>query len=173
MNLQILSFSIGTALGSAGLVVAYIQWRRTKNVEKLRREQLLMAINRAKHLIMPINIIERVLLDDSIESKETLREWLWALYKGASDSYVSVVHNYLSFEGSFTFDDIKCAKKSGIITTNWEEHIWLSLVALRPENRKPGTNLPEFNLDQREWIVHFPRKEVDEIENQDAPKDKD
>ena len=41
MTFEFLSFFVGTALGIAGLAVAYVQWKQTKDVERLRREQLL------------------------------------------------------------------------------------------------------------------------------------
>jgi protein-S-isoprenylcysteine O-methyltransferase Ste14 len=40
MSIEILSFGIGTLLAVIGLVVAYIQWKQAKDVERLRREQL-------------------------------------------------------------------------------------------------------------------------------------
>ncbi|HEY0076706.1 MAG TPA: hypothetical protein VGB77_21665 [Abditibacteriaceae bacterium] len=83
MTFEVFSFLVGTALGVVGLSAAYIQWRQTKNVEKLRKEQLLATINRAKHLIIPNEVIEQI-LSKQPESEETLRQWLWTRHKGAS-----------------------------------------------------------------------------------------
>lgn len=148
MTIELLSFVIGTILGIIGLAVAYIQWKQTKDVERLRREQLLVTINRAKYLIIPNDVIEKIVSDDSQESKETLRQWLWTLHKGASDNYVNSVYYYLSFEEKFTYDDLERIRKSGTITTKWEEHTWRSLIALRTENRKSGIKIPDFELDR-------------------------
>ena len=137
-----------TALGIAGLAVAYVQWKQTKDVDRLRREQLLASINRAKFLIIPNEVIEKILEKDSPESEETLRQWLWTLHKGASDNYVTAVYYYLSFEDRFTYKDLEYAKKAGVITTNWEENIWRSLIGLRVENRKKGVSPSDFILDR-------------------------
>ncbi|MCB0045981.1 MAG: hypothetical protein KDD92_11155 [Caldilineaceae bacterium] len=148
MSIEILSFGIGTLLAVIGLVVAYIQWKQAKDVERLRREQLLATINRAKYLIIPNDVIEKIISSDSTESKETLRQWLWTLHKGASDNYVNAVYYYLTFEDQFTYSELDLIKKAGTITTKWEEHIWRSLIALRAENRKPGIEIPDFELDR-------------------------
>lgn len=158
MTFEFLSFFVGTALGIAGLAVAYVQWKQTKDVERLRREQLLASINRAKFLIIPNEVIEKILEKDSPESEETLRQWLWTLHKGASDNYVTAVYYYLSFEDRFTYKDLEYAKKAGVITTNWEENIWRSLIGLRVENRKKGVSPSDFILDRSGETVQLPRK---------------
>ena len=161
MSFELLSFVIGTALGIIGLVIGFIQWKQTKNVEKLRREQLLATINRAKFLIIPNEVIEKILEGDNPESKETLRQWLWSLHKGASDNYVTAVYYYLSFEDKFTYEDLEYAKRAGIITTNWEENVWRSLIGLRPENRKKGVSPSDFHLDRSRETVRLPTKDKD------------
>ena len=158
MTFEFLSFFVGTALGIAGLAVAYVQWKQTKDVERLRREQLLASINRAKFLIIPNEVIEKILEKDSPESEETLRQWLWTLHKRASDNYVTAVYYYLSFEDRFTYKDLEYAKKAGVITTNWEENIWRSLIGLRVENRKKGVSPSDFILDRSGETVQLPRK---------------
>jgi hypothetical protein len=158
MTFEFLSFFVGTALGIAGLAVAYVQWKQTKDVDRLRREQLLASINRAKFLIIPNEVIEKILEKDSPESEETLRQWLWTLHKGASDNYVTAVYYYLSFEDRFTYKDLEYAKKAGVITTNWEENIWRSLIGLRVENRKKGVSPSDFILDRSGNTVQLPRE---------------
>jgi len=162
MTFELLSFIIGTILGVVGLAVAYVQWKQTKDVERLRREQLLATINRAKYLIIPNDVIEKIISDDSQESKETLRQWLWTLHKGASDNYVNAVYYYLSFEDKFTYDDLERIRKAGTITTKWEEHTWRSLIALRVENRNASTKIPDFELDRPGSVVKLHIKNNDE-----------
>lgn len=156
MDFDLWSFIIGTVLGVIGLVVAYIQWRQTRDVERLRREQLLASINRAKYLIIPNDVIEKIIGEESQASKETLRQWLWTIHKGASDSYVNAVYYYLSFEEKFTYDDLDKAIKAGIITTKWEKHVWRSLIGLRSENRGNTVNIPDFELERPGSTVKIP-----------------
>ena len=141
---------IGTLLGT---LFAVLQWKKVKNVEKLRREQLSASINRAKFLIIPNEVIEKIIMNDDIESKETLRQWLWSLHKGASDNYVALVNYYLSLEESFTYKDLEYLKKAGVITTNWEENVWRSQIALRPENRKKSEDISHFKLNTENYTV--------------------
>jgi len=141
---------IGTLLGT---LFAVLQWKKVKNVERLRREQLSASINRAKFLIIPNEVIEKIIMNDDIESKETLRQWLWSLHKGASDNYVALVNYYLSLEESFTYKDLEYLKKAGVITTNWEENVWRSQIALRPENRKKSEDISHFKLNTENYTV--------------------
>jgi len=141
---------IGTLLGT---LFAVLQWKKVKNVEKLRREQLSASINRAKFLIIPNEVIEKIIMNDDIESKETLRQWLWSLHKGASDNYVALVNYYLSLEESFTYKDLEYLKKAGVITTNWEENVWRSQIVFRPENRKKSEDISHFELDTKNYTV--------------------
>ena len=147
---------IGTLLGT---LFAVLQWKKVKNVEKLRREQLSASINRAKFLIIPNEVIEKIIMNDDIESKETLRQWLWSLHKGASDNYVALVNYYLSLEESFTHKDLEYLKKAGVITTNWEENVWRSQIVFRPENRKKSEDISHFELDTQNYTVK--RKRTD------------
>lgn len=147
MDSDTLSF-LSSVIGILGFFFGVIQWKQTKSVERLRREQLLATINRAKYLIIPNDVIEKIISNDSPESRETLRQWLWTLHKGASDNYVNAVYYYLSFEDKFTYDDLEIIRKAGTITTKWEEHTWRSLIALRSENRKAGIKIPDFELDR-------------------------
>jgi len=149
-----LFLSITSALfGIVGTLLAIFQWKKVKNVEKLRREQLSASINRAKFLIIPNEVIEKIIMNDDIESKETLRQWLWSLHKGASDNYVALVNYYLSLEESFTYKDLEYLKKAGVITTNWEENVWRSQIALRPENRKKSEDISHFKLNTENYTV--------------------
>jgi hypothetical protein len=141
---------IGTLLGT---LFAVLQWKKVKNVERLRREQLSASINRAKFLIIPNEVIEKIIMNDDIESKETLRQWLWSLHKGASDNYVALVNYYLSLEESFTYKDLEYLKKAGVITTNWEENVWRSQIVFRPENRKKCEDISYFELDTKNYTV--------------------
>ena len=141
---------IGTLLGT---LFAVLQWKKVKNVERLRREQLSASINRAKFLIIPNEVIEKIIMNDDIESKETLRQWLWSLHKGASDNYVALVNYYLSLEESFTYKDLEYLKKAGVITTNWEENVWRSQIVFRPENRKKSEDISHFELDTKNYTV--------------------
>ena len=142
-----------TLFGIVGTLLAIFQWKKVKNVEKLRREQLSASINRAKFLIIPNEVIEKIIMNDDIESKETLRQWLWSLHKGASDNYVALVNYYLSLEKSFTYKDLEYLKKAGVITTNWEENVWRSQIALRPENRKKSEDISHFKLNTENYTV--------------------
>jgi hypothetical protein len=92
-------------------------------------------------------------MNDDIESKETLRQWLWSLHKGASDNYVALVNYYLSLEESFTYKDLEYLKKAGVITTNWEENVWRSQIVFRPENRKKCEDISYFELDTKNYTV--------------------
>jgi len=149
-----LFLSITSALlGIVGTLFAIVQWKKVKNVEKLRREQLSASINRAKFLIIPNEVIEKIIMNDDIESKETLRQWLWSLHKGASDNYVALVNYYLSLEESFTYKDLEYLKKAGVITTNWEENVWRSQIVFRPENRKKSEDISYFKLDTTNYTV--------------------
>jgi hypothetical protein len=149
----------GTLFGIVGTLLAFFQWKKVKNVEKLRREQLSASINRAKFLIIPNEVIEKIIMNDDIESKETLRQWLWSLHKGASDNYVALVNYYLSLEESFTYKDLEYLKKAGVITTNWEENVWRSQIVFRPENRKKSEDISHFELDTQNYTVK--RKRTD------------
>jgi hypothetical protein len=149
----------GTLFGIVGTLLAFFQWKKVKNVEKLRREQLSASINRAKFLIIPNEVIEKIIMNDDIESKETLRQWLWSLHKGASDNYVALVNYYLSLEESFTYKDLEYLKKAGVITTNWEENVWRSQIVFRPENRKKSEDISHFELDTQNYTVK--RKKTD------------
>ena len=142
-----------TLFGIVGTLLAIFQWKKVKNVEKLRREQLSASINRAKFLIIPNEVIEKIIMNDDIESKETLRQWLWSLHKGASDNYVALVNYYLSLEESFTYKDLEYLKKAGVITTNWEENVWRSQIVFRPENRKKCEDISYFELDTKNYTV--------------------
>ena len=159
MTFEIWSFTIGALLGMIGLAVAYIQWKQTKDVERLRREQLLASINRAKFMIIPNAVIEKILEKGNPESGETLRQWLWSLHKGASDNYMTAVYYYLSFEDQFTYDDLEFAKKAAVITTHWEEQVWRSLIGLRAENRKKGVKPSDFILERSQETAALPNSE--------------
>jgi hypothetical protein len=162
MDIDLISFVIGTLLAIIGLIVAYYQWRETKDVERLRREQLLAQINRARYLIIPNEVIEIIVDKNDPRSEETLRQWIWSVHKGASDNYVQTVYFYLSTIGKFTFADLEQAKRAGVVTSNWEEDVWRSLIALREENRG---KLPEdeFVLDRSNWMTKptdYPKEET-------------
>jgi hypothetical protein len=166
MSLEILAFIIGTVLGIVGLVVAYFQWKKTKDVERLRRVQLLASINQAKFLVIPNTVVEKVFQKGNPESAETLRQWLWTLHKGTSDNYVAAVYYYLSFEDKFTYDDLEFAKKAGIVSTNWEEQVWRSLIGLREENRKKRVSPSDLTLDRTKATVTLPDSEKQQAEEQ-------
>jgi len=105
-------------------------------VERLRREQLLASINRAKFMIIPNAVIEKILEKGNPESGETLRQWLWSLHKGASDNYMTAVYYYLSFEDKFTYEDLEsaAAKLTYKPRTEYNQHLSCVLSSVRRQH---------------------------------------
>lgn len=161
---------IGFVIGLIGLTLAFLQWRRARMVERLRREQSIASIKRAKDLMIPGEVVERVIRDDGEEGRELMRRWLWTLQRGASDNYVTAVNNFLASEKRFTSQDLGRVIQAGIITKGWEEEVWRSLVALRPESRDaPALELgPDAApaeariLDERRALENRSRREASE-----------
>jgi hypothetical protein len=66
--------------------------------------------------------------------EETLRRYAWQTHSNAARLYERAVRNYLSQKETFTYADFAHIKRAGIVSGQWEERVWVSLIALRSEN---------------------------------------
>jgi hypothetical protein len=157
MHFSTLSAVFGIVGTVVGFAISILQWRLTKDATKIRREQLVVAINRAEHLIMIDALIGKILDKDNPHREEQIRQWFWSLQKGTYDLYVGAVSHYLSLEPRFTYKDLEYARRAGLVNGNWQEHLWRSLIAVRPENKRAGTAPPSFVPEDRAaWAVATP-----------------
>lgn len=156
-----LSSLFGTAIGMVGLVFGWIQYQRTKRIEQRHQEQLRVFINRANYVSWDHRMIDHYVKGSSDPS---LGRWLWLNHQAGCDLYMGLVDAYLSREARFTFDDLKRIAQGPLVGGAWQERYWLSLLALRPENRTdPVPPTDDYPLPPRVEILRAQSSTADEL----------
>jgi hypothetical protein len=119
------------ALGLAGVLFGWWQWRRTKSLEAARREDLWAALESAQHLVDDQTQVERFAKK---HDDQELSRALWLNHQASSDHYVTLVGQYLSQEPSFKYAELERLCEIGFINRQWQEERWRFLLSRRREN---------------------------------------
>jgi len=155
MALDFLTVS-GWTMTAAGLGYAAYQTYRVKRLSRRYREQLLLIIGRANYVGGEHELVDATnrQLDDRI-----LERYLGGWHQAGCDLYLVLVDFYLSQEDKFSYDDLRKICNTPLITRQWQERHWRSLIALRPENRSIDAPPELFTTDDRAsrhayWVKH-------------------
>lgn len=141
---QIIVTAGSLIVGIVGLVLAYLQYRSRARVEDARSTVFITLVDRINRLVSSTSYIRRVLKE---MDRDEIASILWQQQKGLSSLYAHTVSLIVMHERRFTYDDLARMVTSGHVTGRWEEEIWRTAIALKPENR--DRPVPD-------W--HFPKK---------------
>lgn len=120
LNLILSFFSL--SLGALGIAVGIHQSNLRRKLERIRRIEILHAINRTKTMI--ITEEEAKQLTYNCDNPD-LFSWVWKRYRGLSDLYVFLISNFISAHTKFDDLDVEklCERKT--IDNEWQKTMWM------------------------------------------------
>lgn len=138
MDLDLTVKLAGPTIALIGFAYGFAQNRRSKRLQTRLQEQRLVFINRANYVAGDHRIIDHYAgqTDDKFQIRT-----MWLDHQGC-DLYMMLVDACLSREESFTYKDLEVIREGPLVGGRWQEQFWVSLLALRKENRESPAPAP-------------------------------
>jgi hypothetical protein len=156
LNWSVLIGVAGLVLGAAGLVYADQTRRQNRKLIRLRKQQLLTALDLLRNLVLDYTVIEEFFIPSLklTSTSEVVTASLWQTHGQAATLYGVLVDEYLASVPIFTYDDLKGFCETRMVRSWWEENQWRKRIQPRPENRGlpvPDHFSPEGNSTSGFW----------------------
>jgi hypothetical protein len=116
-----------------GLIATAIQTFRVRSLEKRNKEQFEIFIEDANYVSFEHEMIDEI--SEKIKDPVITR-FLSSSHQRGCDLYRNLVDFYLSSQKVFTYDDLRQACSTPMITRRWQERFWRGRIAMRSENKK-------------------------------------
>lgn len=140
--------------------IAFRQTLKVKRIDNRNKEQLLLFLDRIRYLGFEHEYVDKIAeqLDNMVDVR-----YLSSWHQSGCELYMEMVEYYLSLQDDFTFDDLRKMCNSTIVSYEWQEKYWRTLVQFRPENK--SKELPKELFLEKKKTDRLEYREKSETEN--------
>lgn len=135
---DIITYS-GWLMTAVSLTAAYFQSKntkkiseRTKRISERRKQGLIGIIKQLSSVTVELDLIEK---STKKFSDAIILRHLTSAHQAGRDLYQNLVTYYLSLEDSFTYTNLRNIRQMPIISSEWQDECWRSVICMREENK--------------------------------------
>jgi hypothetical protein len=150
----------GWLFGAVGVVIAFLQIRKTKRINERNLEQMMVFLDRANYVAFEHELVDEV--SRRLDGDHVLIRNVASWHQAGCDLYIMMVDYYLSQRRSFTWRDLEALCKTPIVTYRWQEEKWRAFILQRKENKQttpPDELFLKAPKTQRLW--YYKRNQTD------------